>query len=30
MRAHAMSKKTALFGLADYAIGIWNGAFKKE
>jgi len=30
MRAYAMSKKTALFGLADYAIGIWNGAFKKE
>jgi type VI secretion system secreted protein VgrG len=30
LRAYAMSKKTALFGLSDYAIGIWNGAFKKE
>jgi type VI secretion system secreted protein VgrG len=30
MRAHAMSKKTAMFGLSDYAIGIWNGSFKKE
>jgi type VI secretion system secreted protein VgrG len=30
MRAYAMSKKTAMFGLSDYAIGIWNGSFKKE
>ncbi len=30
VRAYAMSKKTSLFSLSDYAIGIWNGAFKKE